>query len=336
MQDASVGIVLGAATLDRLMPMHMILSATGHIASFGPTLAKLDGAASWQGQRFLEVFAVRRPGGVARFADLQRLGGRQVTVGLCDGSGSALRGVAAPLGEGQGLLLNLSFGVHVVEAVRRHRLNEADFAPTDLALELLYLVEAKNVLLEDLRQLTQRLSGAKSVAEEEASTDALTGLRNRRALEAALDGLIRAGAPFGMMHLDLDYFKAVNDSLGHAAGDHVLRRVGAILRSVTRQADTVARVGGDEFVLLLPGITTASRLRAIATRIITRITRPIEFEGQECRVSTSIGMTVSELYAAPAMAEMLADADLALYAAKHAGRGRHHLHTAPAAESKAG
>jgi diguanylate cyclase (GGDEF)-like protein len=319
---APVDLVLGSAAIDRLMPMHVAVATGGQILSAGPTLAKLFAGRDLAGQAFFDLFRVRRPGGIAGPGDLVARAGERLYLAVDGVHLPGLRGVAQPLAAGRGVLMNLSFGIGVLDAVRHHRLTDADFAPTDLAIELLYLMEAKSALMEELRQLNLRLQGAKSVAEEQALTDTLTGLRNRRALDAALERAIAGGAAFGLMHLDLDFFKAVNDTLGHAAGDHVLGEVARVLRLETRGGDTVARVGGDEFVILLPGLADGVRLQAIACRIIGRLQVPIPWQDQVCRISASIGMTVSTLYARPDPAVMLADADRALYASKHAGRGR--------------
>ena len=315
---ASPDFTLGAASLARLMPMSVALNAAGQIASIGPTLAKLLPEPLPIGQAFDGVFSLRNPPGVFCLGDLLDRAGERLHLSL----GSAqLRGIAVPL-VGGGALINLSFGIGVMEAVRQHSLTDADFAATDLAVELLFLVEVKTAVMEELRSLNLRLQGAKVVAEEQALTDTLTGLRNRRALDFDLAAMIGQGISFGLMHLDLDYFKQVNDTFGHAAGDHVLREVAAVLRAETRATDTVARVGGDEFVILLPGLPDRARLTQIARRIIESLTQPIDFEGETCRISGSIGLTVSTFYDPPDPERMLGDADLALYASKKAGRGR--------------
>lgn len=128
------------------------------------------------------------------------------------------------------------------------------------------------------------------------------------------------------MHVDLDFFKAINDTLGHPAGDHVLQQVARILVDETRDQDTVARVGGDEFVLVLEGIGDAERLDRIARRIISRLEEPIPFEGQACRISGSIGTSLSTLYPTPDPDQMMTDADLALYTSKRQGRAQHTIH----------
>src|SRR5690606_16624789 len=119
------------------------------------------------------------------------------------------------------MLIDLSFGIAVIEAVRRHDLTATDFAATDLAVEMLYLAEARAAVMRAALSLNDRLRAARREAEALAMRDTLTGLGNRRALDEALQRLIARREPFGLMHLHLDYFKDVNDTLGHAAGDAV-------------------------------------------------------------------------------------------------------------------
>lgn len=320
-------INLQITALDRLMPMHLCLSSKGQIVSAGSTLTKLFAAKSVVGRNLFDLFEVRRPGGISQMSALQLHAGQRLYLGLRADPSLSLRGIAAPCGDGQGLLLNLSFGISVIDAVRHYALTDADFAPTDLTVELMYLVEAKSAVTDELRNLNLRLQGAKVVAEEQALTDTLTGLRNRRALDLELGQLTRQSVPFSLMHIDLDYFKAVNDTLGHAAGDHVLCCVAKVLCAETRSGDMVARVGGDEFVVVLPAMTDAGLLQQIAQRIIARLTAPMDFEGQACRIAASIGMTLSRLYATVDPHRMLNDADQALYASKRAGRAQATLHT---------
>lgn len=311
-------ITLGTAALARLMPLFVMLDHLGRIIAIGPTLAKLLAGRAAVGCLFGQIFDLKSP---AHADGVQVVPGERLHLTFRHDPAVTFRALAMPAEDGA-VLVNLSFGIAVNEAVRRHGLTVADFAPTDLTVEMLYLVEAKSAVVGELRNLNLRLQGARIAAEEQALTDTLTGLRNRRALDMALGDLTRQGAGFGLMHLDLDFFKQVNDSLGHAAGDHVLRSVARTLTTETRSSDTVARVGGDEFVVLLPGMTDTARLGQIARRMIDRLGQPIDFEGKKCRVSASIGLTVSTFYHSPQPDRMLSDADTALYACKNAGRGQ--------------
>ncbi|MCT8159592.1 GGDEF domain-containing protein [Pseudoruegeria sp. SHC-113] len=305
--------------LNRLMPMHVMLDEKGCIQHFGPTLHCLWPYGAPLGRSFFEVLTVSRPRGITDLKGLMAHASERLHIELAEGEAPALKGIAMPLQDG-GALLNLSFGISVVEAVRLYDLTDADFAPTDLTVEMLYLIEAKSAAAAELSRLSQRLQGARIAAEEQAFTDTLTGLRNRRAMDVVLARLISSERGFGLMHLDLDYFKDVNDTLGHAAGDLVLQHVAKVLVEATREDDLAARVGGDEFVLLFAGLTDVDQLNRIAGRIIERLEDPVYFEGQPCRISGSIGTTVSDFYKAPEAEAMLHDADIALYASKHKGK----------------
>lgn len=313
--------VPSAMMLDVLCPMHVALSKTGHITHAGPTLRKLRPGQEWIGLRFLEVFRLLRPHEVTSMVQLGRLAGQKLHLELREPPGTALKAVAMHNPQGDGFVVNMSFGMSVIDAVRDFELSSKDFAPTDLTIEMLYLVEAKSAAMEASRKLTNRLQGAKAAAEKQAFTDALTGLKNRRAMDMGLARLMSTGEPFSMMHVDLDFFKEVNDSLGHAAGDYVLSQVAEALRAVTRQLDLIARVGGDEFVILMPGLLNRGVLESIGQRLIEALEEPMEFNDQTCRISGSIGTVIWDGHTRTNPDVLLDDADVALYASKNAGRG---------------
>lgn len=113
----------------------------------------------------------------------------------------------------------------------------------------------------------------------------------------------------------------MNDTLGHAAGDFILEQVSRILREETRQGDLAARVGGDEFILLLRSPVDPGAIEAMTQRIIGRLERPVTFEGRECRISGSFGVALSSQLEVLEAERLLAMADAALYRSKSAGRG---------------
>ena len=314
-------IDLDSVALAHFMPMHLLMDGEGRALSYGPTLARVLGGDAMPGARFEELFDVRAPGGAVTVGDVLARAGNRFRLVPRNGVKAGLRGLGRRLPGGR-ILLNLSFGIDLISAVRDLALTDADFAATDLAMELLYLAEANAAVTRELRGLNLRLEGARVAAEEEAMTDPLTGLRNRRAVDLVLERLCAARAGFGLLHLDLDYFKAVNDTLGHAAGDFVLETVGRILREQLRSEDCAARIGGDEFVVIVAGRSDPKTLQAIADRIIARISQPMPLDGQIARVSASIGIARSSDMMVPDPTQLLAIADRALYAAKHAGRGR--------------
>ena len=316
------------AVLDVLCPMHLVLNRTGHIIHAGPTMRKVLGPKGGIGQRFLEVFEVRRPRAMSSIAALPLSESQKLRLKLRRQPQTALKGILVQSGvDMDRYIVNLSFGISILDAVRDFGLTNADFAATDLAIEMLYLVEAKTAAMEASYRLNTRLQGARIAAEEQAYTDTLTGLKNRRALDMVLTRLLDRRASFAVMQIDLDYFKAVNDTLGHAAGDHVLQNVARIMVDETRNDDLVARVGGDEFTVVLVDVRNEEVLRRVGRRIIERLEEPMPFQGNTCRISASIGTVWIQTGDTPSMQKLLEDADVALYASKHAGRATQTLYT---------
>ncbi|OSP54303.1 diguanylate cyclase [Pseudoruegeria sp. SK021] len=307
---------------DILLPMHLRVSGTGEILHAGPTLRKLRPEGQLIGRQFFDVFDLRRPRGVVTMDGLRQHSGLRLSLQFRDGPDTAFKGVLVADASASELIVNLSFGISIVDAIRDYDLHSADFAPTDLTVEMLYLIEAKSAILEEWRRLNVRLQSAKIAAEEQAFTDTLTGLKNRRAMDHILGRYVDAGVPFGLIQLDLDYFKQVNDKLGHAAGDLVLQKAAEVMLRSTRDKDTLARAGGDEFVLILPETVEAGHLVDLGSRLIERLEVPIPFGDDICRISGSAGITVSLGVPGVSAFDLLGQADKALYASKNTGRGR--------------
>ena len=158
----------------------------------------------------------------------------------------------------------------------------------------------------------------------DAFHDALTQLPNRSLLsdrtEHALARSARSGGAFAAMFLDLDNFKSVNDSLGHDAGDELLTTVAHRLQSAIRPGDTVARMGGDEFAILLEGVSEAAEVDAMAKRILASLEKPISIHERSVFISASIGVRLATA-ADNQASSLLRDADVAMYAAKNGGKG---------------
>jgi diguanylate cyclase (GGDEF)-like protein len=170
------------------------------------------------------------------------------------------------------------------------------------------------------------LTDARTVeAMEEAFHDSLTGLPNRALfldrLQHALDVAARRETELCVLFVDLDRFKAVNDSIGHAAGDELLRAVAERLSACTRAADTAARFGGDEFAVLLEDDGHGVQPDAVAERIIAAMRRPFDVEGKEVFIGATVGIAHAR-DASPGADELLRNADLAMYRAKKAGGNR--------------
>jgi diguanylate cyclase (GGDEF)-like protein/PAS domain S-box-containing protein len=169
----------------------------------------------------------------------------------------------------------------------------------------------------ELKEVHERL-------EEMAHLDPVTGLANRNrfdeVLPLALKRADRQHSALALLFLDLDHFKAVNDQHGHAAGDAVLREFGRRLVAGVRATDTVARLAGDEFVVLLEGVNGSEDAEQVADKIVEQVRAPMAVDGIELRVSTSIGIALHPHGGELAPATLLRRADEALYEAKAAGR----------------
>jgi len=188
------------------------------------------------------------------------------------------------------------------------------------------------VLNEELRHanlLTEarnrELEAARIRIEHNALHDSLTGLPNRRYLDEMLKreaGLgYRGSGSMAMLHVDLDRFKQINDTLGHAAGDAMLMHASTILRDACSYNDFVARIGGDEFVVLTTAEEGDFYLGALADRIVREMRQPVSYQGHECRFGVSIGIAADRGPVVDAE-RLLINADIALYRAKARGRNR--------------
>lgn len=224
--------------------------------------------------------------------------------------------------EQDGELLNF-VSQHVTSAIQRREAAQYQRKVNEL---LEHQVKVRTAELEE--EIQQR-----QLAEEQlkhaASYDTLTGLPNRRVFLDLLNHAIalrkrKESFNFAVLFLDLDRFKAVNDSMGHHAGDTLLKIVAKELTSVVREMDTVARLGGDEFVILIEDIENDNEAIVIADRITRIIQTPFTIENQQVFIGTSIGLLFGDDRYQTADV-MLRDADTAMYYAKDKGKGRYEV-----------
>jgi diguanylate cyclase (GGDEF)-like protein/PAS domain S-box-containing protein len=174
------------------------------------------------------------------------------------------------------------------------------------------------VVVAVIRDIHQWIE-SRRVLEHLAYHDPLTGLANRvffdERLALAIADARRFGDVLGLAYIDLDQFKPVNDRHGHDVGDEVLVEVGRRINAAVRVQDTVARIGGDEFVVILPRLTTSEELAGVASRIVERVKEPVDVLGRTVNVAASVGLACFDARHDDARS-LLVKADLAMYAAK--------------------
>jgi diguanylate cyclase (GGDEF)-like protein len=212
-----------------------------------------------------------------------------------------------------------ALGAQLVKAGAQDYLPKSEMSGGMLARAIRYAIERKQ-MQEALRRL--------------AWHDALTGLPNRNLLTDRMRQLIalagRNGDRVAVLFVDLDGFKAVNDTLGHDAGDTVLKEVAQRLQAVLRRSDTVARLGGDEFVIAAPEIDTRADAARIAEKVLGVLREPIAVGEQRCAIGASIGIGMYPDHGGNAD-ELLGAADAAMYRVKRGGRDGYEFYAADCA-----
>ncbi len=232
-----------------------------------------------------------------------------------------IKGFARAVGQGG---LSHSGVTHELSGLRK---NGQEF-PLELTLGS-WKKDGKIYFSAFILDITERKEAEKEIRQL-ALTDPLTGLANRNQfntrLEEALRYARRFGQHVGLMLLDLDKFKAVNDAYGHPVGDALLKWVSDSLNEIVREVDTVARLGGDEFAIVLNGVGESYDVSVPAEKIIAKLSEPVTIKGHKIQISTSIGVSFfNKDETGPK--ELIQKADKALYQAKHEGRNTFRIQT---------
>ncbi|CAN7571006.1 GGDEF domain-containing protein [Pseudomonas sp. LjRoot71] len=195
--------------------------------------------------------------------------------------------------------------------------------PTERGDELGKLARDIRAMQEKILAQIIELNTNQQELQRMAHNDPLTGLPNRRLffdrLEHAISNAERSGKLLGLLYVDLDHFKEINDNHGHAAGDEVLSNVAHLLVSVTRSGDTVARLGGDEFVILFDEVESRATLMAIAQKLLSLLQNRLLIDGKDLQVRASLGISLYPQDGSDAQT-LLQNADRAMYNSKRSGR----------------
>ena len=219
------------------------------------------------------------------------------------------------------IILFVALGSQVLPAA----FENVPFQASDSELTVAFLLNIAIILFgwrrsKDLREALLAYERAEQLARKNANTDPTTGLANRRELMRALSETIEWKKSGALLLLDLDHFKRVNDLHGHLAGDHLLKHVGDILVDASPERACCARIGGDEFAILLED-STAGEAETVARSVLERLALPVHLGSAQAFVSASIGLAEIRKYQREE--DILHESDVALYAAKRAGRNCH-------------
>ncbi|MGA9164932.1 MAG: diguanylate cyclase [Thiobacillus sp.] len=220
--------------------------------------------------------------------------------------------------------------VLVITAQPGHKLRALAAGAKDFISKPFDLMEAKSRIhnMLEVRLLYKQLEQYSRALESLALHDALTGLPNRRLLfdriSLAIAHARRHTSTMAVMYLDLDGFKQINDSLGHDAGDALLRMVADRLVAAVRQEDTVARLGGDEFVIALWESSHADGVAKLVSKVIQAVSQPYRIQGRDVRMTASVGVGIYPAHG-EAVETLMKSADLALYEAKRTGKNDYRI-----------
>lgn len=229
--------------------------------------------------------------------------------------------------------INIKFTEKNLEILGRKKNNSN--LPIEVTISKFY-VEGKFFFTIILRDITERRRYEETIRYQ-AFYDSLSGLPNRLLLKDRIDLEISHSKytkqSFAIMYLDLDRFKVINDTLGHDIGDKLLKDIAARLKKCVNETDTVSRIGGDEFVILLPDITHEKNIGNIANKILETVRDPILIDSHELYISVSIGVTIYPDDGKD-VETLLTNADVAMYRAKERGKNNFQLYT-PALNEKA-
>jgi diguanylate cyclase (GGDEF)-like protein len=311
--------------LDALNPFFVWVDTRGAIVAHGRTISKLFGNSDLTGQPSSAHFVFIRPyvGDVAQIVD-HAVSLRVRTRPPRGVAAANLPGTAIRLADGGGHLLMLTPGLELQRLAEIFDLRKSDLSAADGSEDLMFLLQSQRHLMQEMLDTATLVEEGRRAAEAEAKSDLLTGLLNRRGLTENLESLLAGGARgnCGLVHLDLDRFKMINDTHGHAAGDAVLVHVGAVLKSAVRPPFFAGRLGGDEFVAVLPGLEQPEALIPLAETLAGQIASPVTWGEFNLKIGATYGLTWVPAGSSLSFDDILHQADLALLDGKRRGRAR--------------
>lgn len=319
MASAAEGLTDSTEAITGLGARDLIVLAGNRpaIASVRPIVPSTEAVQQAPGSEFLHVSI--------RFVDqsiADEIGRKFEVNGLAFERSAQTNGerIAAPLLNSQNRIVG--FFTWVPEEPAYELIRET--APA-IGVGLVVAALAATLLLRRLRQTSTMLEDSKAHASFLAFHDSLTGIPNRALFEDRLNQALangrRTGSAMALHYIDLDRFKHVNDTLGHPAGDELIRRSARRLAALVDEVDTVARLGGDEFAVIQFEVDDDQSAVTLGQRIVAAFEEPFDIAGSEVRVGASVGVTVASDHAVSAE-DLMRQADIALYEAKDNGRAR--------------